>query len=70
MITTTNGKNWLQVTDQPVELEKQAVEVQECREMTGHCRGTYGTHLKLNEEKPESSRRVSCWWGLEIYEDF
>ena len=31
---------WL-VADEPVEFEKQPVEVQDCRKITNHCRGIY-----------------------------
>ena len=42
-----NGENRLLVTDEPVEFEKQPVEVQDFRKITDHLRGIYTIYLKL-----------------------
>jgi hypothetical protein len=41
------GENRHLVTDEPVEFEKQPVEVQDFGRITGHFRGICGVYLKL-----------------------
>ena len=40
------GENWQLGTDEPVEFEKEPVEVQDCRRITDRFRGIYGIYLK------------------------
>jgi hypothetical protein len=40
-------ENWSLVADEPVEFEKQPVEVQEFKRIARHFRGIYGIYLKL-----------------------
>ena len=42
-----SGENRPLVTDEPVELEKQPVEVQDFMKSTDHFQGIYGKYLKL-----------------------
>ena len=44
---TMIGENRQLVTDEPVEFEKQPVEVQDFRRITDHFRGIYGIYLKF-----------------------
>jgi hypothetical protein len=43
----TIGENRQLVTDEPVEFEKQPVEIQDFGKITHHFRGIYGIYLKL-----------------------
>jgi hypothetical protein len=40
-------ENWQLVTDEPVEFDKQPVEVQDCRKFTYHFRGLYRIYPNL-----------------------
>ena len=40
-------------TEEPVEFEKEPVEVQRCRKITYHFRGIYTIYPNLMKEKPE-----------------
>ena len=42
-----NRVNRLLVTDEPVEIEKNLVEVQDFRKFTDHFRGIYWTYIRL-----------------------
>ena len=42
-----NGENRPLITDEPIEFEKQLVEVQDFRKMTHHFRRIYGIYLTL-----------------------
>jgi hypothetical protein len=46
-------ENQLLVTDEPVEFQKQPLEVEDCRKFTDHFRGIYGIHLKLKRKNPK-----------------
>ena len=47
-----NGENRLLVTDEPVEVENQPVEVQDFKRITHHFRELCRTYL-INEENPK-----------------
>ena len=47
------GENRQLVTDEPVEIEKWPVEVQDFREITDHFRGIYRIYPQFNKGKPE-----------------
>ena len=47
------GENRQLVTDEPVEFQKQLVEVQDCRRMIDHFRGVYRIYPDLIRGKPE-----------------
>ena len=51
------------VTDEPVEFEKQLVEVQDCMKLTDHFRGIYRIYPNLIKE----NRRMSTynWFDLQ-----
>ena len=49
------GEHRQLVTDEPVEFEKQPVEVQDCRNITDHFRGIYRIYLNLIK----ANRRMS-----------
>jgi hypothetical protein len=49
------GENRPLVTNEPVEFEKQPVEVQDFREFTDHFRGIYRIYLKLMKEHRKMS---------------
>ena len=49
----TTGENRQLVKDEPVEFEKQPVEVQDCRIMTNHFRRIYRIYPNLKQEKKE-----------------
>ena len=44
------AENWQLVTDEPVEFEKEPVEVQDCRKITDHFRGIYRIYSNLVKE--------------------
>ena len=44
------GENRHLVTDEPVEFEKEPVEVQDCRKSTDHFRGMYRIYANLTKE--------------------
>ena len=46
-LTAIIGENWQLVTNEPVEFEKQPVEVQDCRKITDHFRGNYRIYPNL-----------------------
>ena len=57
------GENRQLVTDEPVEFEKEPVEVhQDCRISTGHFRGIYRIYLNLIKE----NRRMSTCNRLDL----
>ena len=45
-----NGKNRTLVADEPIEVEKITLEVQDFRKIIDHVRGIYRIHLKLIEK--------------------
>ena len=47
------GENRQLVTDEPVEFDKQLVDVQDCRKITHHIRGIYSIYPNLIKENPE-----------------
>ena len=48
-------KNWQLVTDEPVEFEKEPVEVGAFRRITDHFRGIYSIYLKCIKQNWEMS---------------
>ena len=50
MQTPMNGENWPLVTDEPVEFEKEPVEVQDFRKITHHFRRIYIIYPQINIE--------------------
>ena len=48
-----SGENWRLVADEPVEFEKQPVEVQDFGKFTNHFRGIYGIYFKWMKANPE-----------------
>ena len=55
------GKNQQLVTNEPVEFEKQLVEVLDCRKITGHFRGIYRIYPNLIKKKPGGCQHVISW---------
>ena len=47
------GQNGRLVTDEPVEFDKEPVEVQDCRKITHHFRGICGIDPNSIKEKPK-----------------
>jgi hypothetical protein len=41
------GENWQLLTNEPVEFEKESVEIENCRKITDHSRGIYRIYPKL-----------------------
>ena len=56
------GENWQIVTNEPVEFEKQPVEVQDIRKITDHSRGIYKIYSNMIKE----TRRISTCNRLDL----
>jgi hypothetical protein len=56
------GENRQLVTHEPVEFEKQPVEIQDCRKITDHFRGIYRIYPNLIKE----NRRMSTCNRLDL----
>ena len=55
------GENRQLVTDEPVEFEKEPVEVEDFRRITDHFRRIYGIHPQINKKKTEGYQHVTGW---------